>query len=369
MAAAILLALAGGYYVWLGRNAGTAEEQKIASPGAKPGQMSAEQIKRLGVKTVSAEEVSSIPLGNAPATVSLPPEARVAVTAPFNGAVIRLYVVEGQSVARGAPLAILKTREPVLIGAELARARGDLGLARANAARINQLAREGIVARARADEANAAVRQAQISVTENQRILSQAGTGSSGQMTLRAPIGGRVSAVNVQTGGPVDGMTAPFVIDNTSSYMLDIQLPERIANNVRSGMAIEVQMQAASKGAEPAMIGGTIISVSPELDPMTRSVMAKARIGAAPNMVAGKSVMVTILGDGDQSGVAVPAAAVFRTGEREYVFVKTRNGFQKREISRVAGADGNAIISTGLKAGEDVAVSGIAELKVILAEE
>lgn len=369
--AAVLLATGTAYFTFSSDQADIADDQstQAENSAAQSGRITAEQIKRLGIKTASAEEVGAIPLGNAPAMVSLPPEARVAVTAPFNGAVTRLFVVEGQAVARGAPLAILKTREPLQIGADLARARGDLGLAQANAARINQLAREGIVAGARADEANAAVRQAQIGVTENQRILSQAGAGSSGEMTLRAPIGGRVSAVNVQTGGPVDGMTAPFVIDNTSSYMLDIQLPERIASRVRAGMSVEVRMPTASDGAEALPIGGTIISVAPGLDPMTRSVMAKARIGAAPGMVAGKSVMATILGATGQTGLAVPAASVTRIGDKDYVFVRTKQGFEKREITRVAEADGKAIISTGLKASEMVAISAIAELKVILAGE
>ncbi len=369
IAAAVLLVIGGGYYLFSGS---TAEQDQAAiseDSGSKPGQMTAEQIKRLGIKTVSAEEVGAIPLGTVPAMVSLPPEARVAVTAPFSGAVIRLFVIEGQAVSRGAPLASVKAREPVQIGADLARAHAEAGLARANAARINQLAKEGIVAGARADEANAALRQAQVSVAENRRILSQAGAGTSGVMTLRAPIGGRVSAVNVQTGGPVDGMTAPFVIDNTSSYTLDIQLPERLARDVRPGMAVEVMMPGGSESAEAVPVGGTIISVAPGLDPMTRSVMAKARIGAAPGMVAGKSVMVTIRGAGNRTGVAVPAAAVTSIGDKDFVFVQTGNKFERREVTRVAEADGKIILNSGLNAGDRVATSGIAELKVILAGE
>ena len=368
---AVLLVIGGVYYGLSGDTAEQTQEEaaKQDNRGSRPVQMTAAQINRLGIKTASAEEVGSIPLGTVPAIVSLPPEARVAVTAPFNGAVIRLFVVEGQAVARGAPLATVRVREPVQIGADLARARAQADLARANAARINQLAREGIVAGARAEEANAALRQAQVSVAENQRILSQGGAGASGEMTLRAPIGGRVSAVNVQTGGPVDGMTAPFVIDNTSTYMLDIQLPERLAGDVRPGMAVEVMMSGGSQGFEDIPVGGKIISVAPGLDPMTRSVMAKARIGAAAGMVAGKSVMVTIRGSGNDTGVAVPAAALTRVGDKDFVFVQTRNGFEQREVVQVAEAGGKIVLSSGLNAGDRVAISGIAELKVILAGE
>lgn len=366
LALATVLVAAGIYYAFSGGTATDSETSAVAA-SAKPGTISAAQIKKLGIRIVAVRAADAVPLGTVPAMVNLPPEARVAVAAPFDGAIIRLFVVEGQAVAKGAALASVRTREPVQIGADLARARAQLGLAQANARRLNQLAREGIIADARADEANAALHEAQINISENQRILSQAGAGGSGQMTLRAPIGGRVSAINVQTGGPVDTMTAPFVIENTSSYMLDIQLPERLAKKVVPGLTVELQLPGSSGDGDPVPVSGTIISVSPSLDPMTRSVMAKARIGAAPGMVAGKSVMVTIKGDGSETGVSVPAMSVTRIGDRDYVFVLSGNRFTRRDVTLVAQSGDNAILSDGLKPDEKVAASGIAELKVMLA--
>ena len=130
---------------------------------------------------------------------------------------------------------------------------------------------------------------------------------------------------------------------------------------------MELQLPGSSGNDDPVTVSGTIISVSPSLDPMTRSVMAKARIGAAPGMVAGKSVLVTIKRDGPGTGVSVPAMSVTRIGDRDYVFVLSDNRFTKREVTVVAQSGSDAILSAGLKAGEKVAVSGIAELKVMLA--
>lgn len=361
---ATVLVFAGIYYAFSGDTT-TDSDKSEAATTAKPGTISAAQIEKLGIRIVAAQAADAVPLGTVPAMVSLPPEASVAVAAPFDGAIIRLFVVEGQAVAQGAALASVKAREPLQIGANLARARAQLGLAQANARRLNQLAREGIIADARADEANSALHEAQINISEYQRILSQSGAGDSGQMTLRAPIGGRVSAINVQTGGPVDTMTAPFVIENTSSYMLDIQLPERLAKKVVPGLTVELQLPGSSNDTVP--VNGTIISVSPSLDPMTRSVMAKARIGAAPGLVAGKNVRVTIKGDGSETGVSVPAMSVTRIDDKDYVFVLSGDRFTRREVTLVAQSGDNAFLSAGLKADEKVAASGIAELKVMLA--
>src|SRR3546814_14979578 len=100
------------------------------------------------------------------------------------------------------------------MGADLARASARLGVAQSNAARLSQLSREGIIAGARADEANAIAAEAGADVSEKFRILRMVhGNAGNGTYTLAAPIAGRVTAAGLRAGDPVDGTTAPFVID------------------------------------------------------------------------------------------------------------------------------------------------------------
>lgn len=341
----------------------TPDRTTAPPPAAESGVITAAQIEKLGIVTATAAVASDIALGTVPATVTLPPEARVAVTAPFTGSVIRLFVVPGQAVRQGQALAIVRSREPVQYGAELARARARLDLAQATAARTGQLVREGIIAGARGDEAQSAVRQAQVDVAENARVLNQSGANASGEMTLRAPITGRLAMVNVQTGGPVDGMTAPFVVENTSAQMLDLQLPERMANSVFPGMVVEVPVA----GGEP--VRGSIISVSGTIDPVTRSLLAKARLDTSPALVSGKAVTALLKGTSPTPGTSIPAAAVTRMGDKDIVFVRTSKGFEQRAVTVASRTSDQAVLSAGLKPGEKVATSGISELKVILGGE
>ncbi|MDD3800053.1 MAG: efflux RND transporter periplasmic adaptor subunit, partial [Novosphingobium sp.] len=322
-------------------------------------------LAKLGIATAAAQEAHDIPLGTVPGLVSLPPEARVAVTAPFPGAAVRVFVIEGQPVKRGQPLALVRAAEPVQIRGELARARSELTLAEARSARLDQLAGEGVIAQARADEAKAAMQQARASLAESQRMTALAGAGADGTMTLRAPIAGRVAHAGVETGGPVDGMSAPFVIENASAFRVDLQLPERLARSVKPGMAVEVQLGADGEGGT---LGGRILSVAPSIDPATRSVMAKASVASAPGLVAGRNVMVTISGNGSASGVSVPSSAVTRIGGEEHVFVHKGKAFTPRKVRVAAEAGGRSVIAEGLKPGEVVATSGITELKAMSAE-
>lgn len=362
-----------GYLVWGGDSA--MQQAAVPEAGAvKPGVLTADQLKRLGIVTELARDAGALPLGTVSAQVSLPPEARVAVTAPFAGTAVQLLVIQGQQVERGQPLAVVRAAEAVQYGADLARAQADLTMVEANANRLGQLAKEGIVAGARADEANASLRRTQATIRENNRLLALAGAGRDGTITLRAPIAGRVASVAVETGGPVGGMTAPFVIENISALTLDLQLPERLAARVRPGMAVEVALPAPDNGstpdggAEPVLVAGRILSRGASLDPMTRSVPAKASIAAAPGLVPGKGVMAIIKGDANAGGgISVPSRSVTRIEGQDYVFVRNGNAFSRRKVQVVADAAGRSIIAQGLKAGEAVATSGIAELKVMLA--
>lgn len=334
-------------------------------PGASSGAADSDAAGQT-IETAEAEATSALPLGTVPGTVTLPPEARVAVTSPFPGAAVRVFVIEGQGVSRGQPLATVRAAEPVGISADLARGTSAVQLAEARSQRLNQLAEEGIIARARADEAAATLEQARATLAESRRLANFAGMGADGTMTLRAPIGGRVAHVGVETGGAVDGMTAPFVIEATGSYQLDLQLPERLAGQVRPGMAVELRLPTG--GGETISVGGQILSVAPSIDPATRSVMAKARIGAAPGLVSGQNVSVTIVADSAAEGVSVPSRAVTLIAGEPHVFVREGENFPPRAVTVAATAGDRTVLSAGLAAGEVVATGNITELKAAAAE-
>ena len=362
LAALAIVAAFAGYRLLGGWGQPDGAGQETADMSVAAGALSAQQLRRLGVQTVAAEAAMDVPLGTVPAAITLPPEAQVAVTAPFDGAIVRLHVIQGQQVSAGQALATVRSREPLQYGAELARAQARLGLAEASAARTRQLVQEGIVAGARADEMNAAIRVARTDVAENARILRQAGASASGEVTLRAPTAGRVAAMTAQVGGPVMATSAPFVIENSSAFTLDMQLPERLAGQVRPGMRIAVP----ATGAMPELTG-SILSVGSSLDPATRSIIAKARIDGTPPLVAGKSVMVVIYHDSAQPGVSVPSRAMTTIDGKPHVLLQTGKGFAPRAVT-VAGQSGDrTILSDGLKPGDKVAVSGISELKMLLA--
>ncbi len=145
--------------------------------------------------------------------------------------------------------------------------------------------------------------------------------------------------------------------------MLDLQVPERLAGSVRPGMAIEIAVAATND----VVIGGTIVSVGASLDATTRSIFAKARVGPAPTLIAGKNVTAIIKGDGTQTGIRLPALAVFLTDGKDVTFVFSGDTVTNREVTVVSRGQGYVVISEGLAAGKRSRFLGSSELKVMLA--
>lgn len=268
---------------------------------------------------------------------------------------MRTMVVEGDSVRRGQALAVISSRDVLSLASDLARANARLGVASMNAGRLSQLDREGIIAGARADEARAIATEARVDVSEKSRILRLVnGHGGSGTYTLVAPISGRVTAATIQTGSPVDGSTAPYVIDAADRYEVEAQLPERLIAKVRPGMAIRL-----------GTLRGTVTAVGSTIDPATRSAMLKATLPAGSALVAGRATSIELFGPAPTGAVSVPTSAVTSLNGRDTVFVAAAGGYAARPVTAGGSSGGTTLLLSGVRAGEPVVSTGTSALKAL----
>jgi len=333
-----------------------------AAEGPRQIAISTHQAKALSLRFVTAARADLVPIATLPAMIAPPPNARVAVAAQLPGIVTRVLVVEGAEVRAGQPLATVSSRDMVTLGAELSRARARLNVARANATRISQLSREGIIASARADEANAQLHQAQIDVSEQARLIGMANGSSGGAgYTLTAPITGRISTMNIETGKALDPGAAPFVIDANGEMQAQAQLPERLIGAIRPGMTVRA-----------GRVEGKVLAVGTTIDPATRSASLTASLPADPSIRSGQSLSLSVMGSAAEGAVRIPGAAVAQMSGGTAVFVKTATGVVARPVILAeggAGADGERVVLSGLKAGDEIAVSAVSELKSLATAE
>jgi membrane fusion protein, heavy metal efflux system len=318
--------------------------------------VSPEKTRLIGITVTAASPAAEVPLAQLPATISPPPNARVAVAATLPGTVQRTFVSEGDMVRAGQPLAVIVSRDILTIGADLSRANARLGVSQASAARLSKLSREGIIAVSRADEAQALAAEARADVFEKSRILRMVGgSGASGTYTLSAPISGRVTTANITAGNPVDGMTAPYVIDAQGKYEVIAQVPENLIGTLRPGMSVRL-----------GELSGNVTSIGSTIDPLTRSATLRASIPSGPGILAGRNATITVFGPAPAKAVTVPVPALASIDGRDVVFVATSDGYSRRAVKAATADEKGVVILEGLGAGERVVVSGTSALKALM---
>jgi cobalt-zinc-cadmium efflux system membrane fusion protein len=360
----VVLALAW----WVAGRQGNGEAQApveaaaTTATGPKEISLSEDQAKALSLRFARAEQADLVPIASVPAMIVPPPNARVGVAAQLPGIVTRVFVVEGQEVRAGQPLATVSSRDMVTLGSELARARARLDVARANAMRLAQLSKEGIIAPARADEAGAQLRQAQVDVSEQSRLIGMAnGSGGGAGYTLTAPIAGRISMMTIETGKALDPGAAPFVIDGGGVMQAQAQLPERLIGMVAPGMTVRA-----------GRVTGKVLAAGTAIDPATRSAALTAILPADPSIRAGQAITLAVMGPAPAGAVRVPATAVAQLSGANFVFVRTAKGVSPRPVTVAEGgegADGERVVLSGLKSGEEVATTSVSELKALATAE
>jgi cobalt-zinc-cadmium efflux system membrane fusion protein len=186
------------------------------------------------------------------------------------------------------------------------------------------------------------------------------------EYTIRSLIGGRVIDRKVDVGALVGRQGDPsdlYTVADLSVVWAELTVPTADLEMIEEGqkMVILSGREAGKRGE------GRIIFVSPLVDPNTRSARV---IGELDNKTMiwrpGAAVTANIMVKEEQVEVRVPHAAIQTIGGKRVVFVRTPNGFEKRVITTGRSDDQAVEITSGLSAGEEIAVKNSFLLKAEL---
>ena len=162
--------------------------------------------------------------------------------------------------------------------------------------------------------------------------LPQAPDGTLRSQNVRAPISGRIVERKVELGTAVgrDSLeTELFVIVDLSRVWVELAVSSIDLPLVREGQSVDVALRG-----DPETGAGSIVFVSPLLDKETRAARVVASL---PNPDGrwrpGSFVTAAIVIERRDVAVTVPFAAVQTVDGRKVVFVRTKQGFEKREVA------------------------------------
>ncbi|WP_431014893.1 efflux RND transporter periplasmic adaptor subunit [Bradyrhizobium pachyrhizi] len=197
--------------------------------------------------------------------------------------------------------------------------------------------------------------------------IPQAPEGTLRLQNVRAPISGRVVERKVELGTAVgrDNLeTELFVIIDLSRVWVEMTVNSSDLPAVREGQSVAVSIRGANgKGT------GKIIFVSPLLDKETRAARVVAVLDNSDRLWRpGSFVTAAIAVESRQVPVVVPATAVQTVDGRKVVFVRTSEGFEKRDVVLGQRDDGMVEVMSGLAASETIAASNTFPLKAELSK-
>jgi membrane fusion protein, heavy metal efflux system len=182
---------------------------------------------------------------------------------------------------------------------------------------------------------------------------------------IRAPISGLIVERRVDLGTPVGGEGQEkelYVIADLSGVWIELSVSTADLPSIRAAQPV-----AIASGPDGAQVQGRIVFVSPFLNPETRSARVIASLDNKDMAFRpGSFVTAAITIEERAADLVVPRAALQTIAGEQVVFVRTEEGFEKREVVVGRTDDRNAEIVFGLDAGETIAVTNTFTLKAEL---
>ena len=338
-------------------------------PDAEPSAQVARPVK---VLTIGAEADAGIK--EWPGHVE--PTRNAELAFPVAGRLVALDVEEGQRVEAGQVLARLDARD---FRAQLSAAQGRVRQLEAEFARAQELAAKGILSTSELDLARRQLTEARAALAQARKAVEDT--------VLRAPFSGTVARLDVDNFQNVQAKQRVMVLQDLSGLEVVTRIPEAdVARTTRGRsideLAADLSAQAVFDGLPGKPIPARLKEVSTVADDVTQTFRVTWAIEAPPdaNILPGMTAKIRLVpktpaagtGGGGGSGgpgapavVRIPAQAVFADtdGTPKVWRVDPKTMAVSAVPVELGQIHGDRIeITSGLSAGDTIAITGVHEL-------
>ncbi|MDX5364504.1 MAG: efflux RND transporter periplasmic adaptor subunit [Pseudazoarcus pumilus] len=274
------------------------------------------------------------------------------LTATTTNTIADIRFEDGQRVSAGDVLVVMNTREQQ---AERAEAVAALEEARRQFERVQDLARRGTASAALLDQ-----RRREL---ETARARLDAVDARLRDRRIVAPFDGVVGLRNVSVGSLLTPGMVVTTLHDDSVMKLDFTVPELFLSEVMPGL----QVEARSRAYPDERFRGEVVSVSNEVDPVTRAFRVRALLPNAERRLRPGMLMTLSLAGRERDALLVPEEALLTRGREHSVFVVTAQGEAQRAQQRAVRigirVPGAVEVVDGLQAGEQVVTHGAFRLE------
>ena len=230
----------------------------------------------LGAEQIEASQivVETVGQGSAvelvfPATVAASPTASALIDARAAGVVRSVGKTLGDYVRQGETIARIESADAAALAAQLSAARARVNELSAAYDRERRLFEANVTARQDLEAARANLQVAQSELARAQAAVSAAGVSGDGRsLAVTSPLAGRVTSAPIVLGSFVEAGEELYQVVNPSGMQVEVALPSAEASRIQPGDEATLEI------ADNREVGARVRSVTPSLDPESRSATA-----------------------------------------------------------------------------------------------
>jgi cobalt-zinc-cadmium efflux system membrane fusion protein len=290
----------------------------------------------------------------------------IPVISQVSGPVNRIVVVPGQHVHQGEAMLFVASPDYSQLRTNYLKAKEAYALAQKSYARAKDLYEHKAISEQAVEQAQVAESQAGGDLVAAQAALKVLGINDpdelvksppSFEVPVKAPISGEVVEQDVAAGQLLQpGVTQCFILSNTSTVWVLVNVYQKDLPYVRVGDPVEVQTDAY-----PDTFHGRISYVAASLDPNTRTLQARIEtVNPGEKLKKDMYVTATVNAGKIQNAIALPDAAILRDSENQpFVYAAvSANQFGRRSVTLGESVNGQTQVTSGLKPGDQVIGDG-----------
>lgn len=350
----------------------TAADEKAApteAPEAGQIHLTDAEIKAAGIRTEDASEAEVHERIAVTATIQANQDRLAHVAPRVPGRIVGIAAKLGDRVKAGQSLASLDSIELGEAHSSYLQADSQYRLAQADFERAEKLYADQIVpqkdylrSRAEHEKARANLRAA----TDKLRLMGVTPARSETAMSvfpINAPFAGTVIEKTAVLGELAQPDKALFTVADLSVVWIEASLFEKDLGKVKTGATVSVTVAAYPD----EVFKGRLTYISSVMDKESRTIKARVEVANAdgrlkPDMFANAAIDTVSAG----KALTVPSGAVLLLEGKKALFVREKDGFEKREVELGDNLGGRFVIRSGIEAGEAVVIEGAYALKARL---
>lgn len=291
------------------------------------------EVERVAIATV-IEDIRAVGTLRANESVVIAPE--------IAGRLSRIRFHEGDRVKAGD---VLVEIDPVILKAELDKARAEVALAKANHERASTLAQQGTGTLRARDEAVAAYQAALANLALAEARLEKT--------VIAAPLNGIVGLRGVSVGAYLTPGTPIVELADVDPLKVDFRVPELLVSTLRTGQNIVI----AADALPGETFAGAIYAIDPTVDVNGRAMRLRARVPNPEGRLSpGLFVRLQIVVERRPGAVLVPESAIVAQAGKTFVYRIAGNRAERAEVTLGQRRPGVVEVKSGL-GGEDTVVT------------